>query len=108
MKQYLSKFLFGCVGICVGFSFCYFSFVEPQAESNPPVVTVASDGTVYLGGAKTDLSQLTLSLKKQAALRQTITILLDAHIDFKEANAVLDACKASGPTKFAARITGLR
>ncbi len=107
MKSYLSKFLAGCIGVSVGFALGYFAFVDSKTGTNPPVVTATSDGSLYLGGSKTDLSQLTVSLKKQTSFGQTITILADTHLDSKKFEAILNACKAGGTTKLSMRVLAL-
>ena len=38
MKKHLSSVMFGCIGLCVGFTLCYVYLVLPKraARANPP------------------------------------------------------------------------
>ena len=106
MKRHLSKIIVGCLGVCVGFAVCYFSGVSRTASTTgdkAPSVTIARNGSLYLGGTQTGLSQLLASLKKQASQGYTITIYADEKTDYNRVAEVVDACKAAGVTRIAMR-----
>lgn len=103
MKRYISKIAVGCLGICVGFSLCYVALVGSKIEAKATVITVAGDGSLYLGNQQLDLSQLSADLKQQVAHRYTITIRADKNTDYRRVVAVVDACKAAGVTQIAMR-----
>lgn len=104
MKRPISKIVVGFLGLGVGFSLCYITLVGSRTEAKATVITIASDGSLYLGNQQLDLSQLSADLKKQGALGYMITIRADKHTDFKRVVAVVDACKAAGVTQIAGSI----
>ena len=103
MKRYISKAIVGCLGMCIGFALCYLTLVVSKPEARSTVITVASDGSLFLGNEQLGLSQLSAGLKQQAAPAYTITIRASKNTDYQRVAAVLDACKAAGQTKFALR-----
>jgi hypothetical protein len=103
MKQYISKIIVGCLGLSVGFAICYFTLVSSKTEAKATVITVASDGSLYLGSQQLDLSQLSTNLKKQTAHGYMITIRANGKTDCKRVVAVLEVCKAAGVTQIAMR-----
>lgn len=103
MKRYVSKITVGCLGACVGFALCYLTFVGFKTEAKAAVITVASDGSLYLGNQQLDVGQLSADLKKQAAHEFTITIRANQNTDYARVVAVVNACKAAGVTQIAMR-----
>ena len=107
-KKYLFAFVIGCLGLCVGFTLCYFCLVLPQRETRAAaslpqqgsehqqtVITIAADGSLYLAGERIELNQLGIRLKQFAAQPRPIAISADKGAPFESIVAVMDACKAA-------------
>jgi len=107
MKKYLFAVVTGCLGLCAGFTLCYVSLVlrdrgtveAASALQQPPaqdrvVVTIATDGTLYLAGERLDLKQLETRLKELAGQRR-IDIRADKGAPITRVVAVMDAAKAA-------------
>ena len=109
MKKHLSTIVFGCLGVCAGFTLCYVYVVIPQREASlatptplqttepwTTTVTIARDGSLYLGDARIETDQLRTILTKNAAQDKPIVIRAAKNTDFAAISAILDACKTAG------------
>lgn len=114
MKKHLSSIIFGCLGLCAGFTLCYVYVVIPESETNlalrpPPqiydsfttTINLAGDGSLYLEGKRFRKSQLNGILDAQAAWEKPVVIRAARGADFASISAILDACKTAGVRKVA-------
>jgi biopolymer transport protein ExbD len=107
MKHHLSKIVFGCLGLCVGFTLCYVNLVVPvreaklaalaaqQSSEEQIVITIARDGSLRLADRRVDLKDLATTLKKLGARGQSIRINADKGAPWSRVVEVMDACKAA-------------
>ena|SRR5688572_9188821 len=107
MKKHLSKLTIGVLGVCIGFALCYFLASSPgplKIGNNAAGVKIARDGSLYLSGTQVDLSQLSASLKQQAAYKCMIDFSPDdGYPANKRLGEVLEACNVAGVSRVAVR-----
>ena len=102
MKKHISKIVIGFLGICIGFAVCYFTGFSPDTRS--VVVKIEPNGSLLLSGAQVDSSQLSASLKQQAAHKCIIDFRpSDGFPANKRLVEVMDACKAAGVAQVSIR-----
>ena len=109
MKKHLSTIVFGCLGLCAGFTLCYIYVAIPQREASltqsfPPPITehardtirVARDGSMYLGNDRVEATRLSSFLTEQAAKGNPVIIRADRNADVATISSILDACRIAG------------
>src|SRR4051794_20013997 len=111
MKHHLSKIVFGCLGLCVGFTLCYVNLVVPKREAELAasaaqqsgegqiVIAIARDGSLHLGDQKVEINRLATVLKQRAAQGQSINITADKNAPVSMIIQVMDACKVARVAK---------
>lgn len=116
MKKHLPTVVGACLGLCAGFTLCYLGLVLPHHEGNttasaqPQIrrperttITIARDGSLYLGGERLEASQLADRLKELDA-QQPVTIRADKKADYKRIVEVMDACKLAAISRVSATV----
>jgi len=116
MKKQLSTVTGACLGLCAGFALCYICLVLPHREGKATAsaqpqmhrqerntITIARDGSLYLGGERLDVSQLSSRLKELDG-QQPVSIRADRKTDYKRVVEVMDACKVAAISRISATV----
>ena len=109
MKKHISTIVFGCLGLCAGFTLCYVYVAIPQREASltqsfpAPVddharetIKVARDGSMYLGQGRIEATRLRSFLAEQAANGHPVIIRADRSAAVATVTSILDACRIAG------------
>jgi len=109
MKKYLSTIVFGCLGLCAGFTLCYVYIAIPLQEGNltqsvvpqatehsRDTIRIARDGGMYLGNERVGSTRLRSFLIEQAAKGSPVIIRADKNADVTTVSSILDGCRTAG------------